>query len=70
MPKLLWPDNTPVLKSDCSCKPVYEFFLDLVDDLGLCQLVTQPTRGGNILDLFLTSNQTLVDEIKCSPGSE
>ena len=66
--KLLWPDNTPVFKADCSCKKVYEYFIDLVNDLGFCQLVTQPTRGGNTLDLFLTSNQTLVDEIKCSPG--
>ena len=31
-------------------------------------MITQPTRAGNILDLFLTSNQTLVDEIICSPG--
>ena len=36
--------------------------------LAFFQLVTQPTRGGNILNLFSTSNQTLVDEIKCSPG--
>ena len=68
LPKLSWPDNSPVLKPDCSYKRVYEYFLDIVNDFGLCQLVTQPTRGGNILDLFLTSNQALVDVIKCSPG--
>ena len=30
VPKLTWPDYTPVLKPDCSCKPVYESFLDIL----------------------------------------
>ena len=28
VPKLTWPDHTPVLKPNCSCKPVYECSLE------------------------------------------
>ena len=31
-------------------------------------MVSEPTRGVNVLDFFLTSNHTLVDYIKISPG--
>ena len=32
------------------------------------QVVTQPTRLNNTLDLFLTTNPTLVNEVKVQPG--
>ena len=32
------------------------------------QMVTSPTRGQNILDLFLTTNPTLVDNVFIIPG--
>ena len=31
-------------------------------------MVNEPTRGENVLDLFLTSNHTLFEDIKVSPG--
>ena len=31
-------------------------------------MMDEPTRCGNILDLFLTSNQTLVQKIQIVPG--
>ena len=31
-------------------------------------MVTSPTRGPNILDLFFTTNPTLVDNISITPG--
>ena len=31
-------------------------------------MVTQPTRHGNILDLFLTTNPTLIQQVRCKPG--
>ena len=31
-------------------------------------MITQPTRYGNILDLFLTTNPTLVEQVSCQPG--
>ena len=36
------------------------FRLHTLDDCNSVQTVTEPTRGENILDLFLTSNHTLV----------
>ena len=30
--------------------------------------MTSPTRGQNILDLFLTTNPTLVDNVSITPG--
>ena len=32
------------------------------------QVVTEPTRKDNILDLFLTTNPTLINKVNCSPG--
>ena len=32
------------------------------------QMVREPTRGGNILDLFLTTNHTLVESVSIIPG--
>ena len=31
-------------------------------------MVTEPTRPDNVLDLFLTTNQTLINEVNCQPG--
>ena len=31
-------------------------------------MVSKPTRGDNILDLFLTSNHTLVNTVQVLPG--
>ena len=68
LPKLTWTDNIPTLKPDCSLKPAYETFLDQIDDFSLTQMVTQPTRQGNILDLFLTTNPTLIQQVNCQAG--
>ena len=68
LPKLLMTDNESSVKPDCTYKQTYDTFLEILDDFGLTQTVKQPTRKGNILDLFLTSNPTLVDQVDCKPG--
>ena len=68
LPKLQWPDCEPLIKPDCSCKQVYDYFIEILDDNNLTQVVTQPTRLNNTLDLFLTTNPTLIKEVKCQPG--
>ena len=40
----------------------------MLDDFGLVQMVNEPTRCGNVLDLFLTSNHTLVQKVEIVPG--
>ena len=48
--------------------PVNEAMLDLVDRFNLEQLVMEPTRINNILDLILTTTPVSVHEIKVVPG--
>ena len=55
-PKLAWDNEyIPSVRPGCSFPQLYEDFIS-----ALVQMVTEPTRGENILDLFLTSNHTLV----------
>ena len=44
------------------------FFLSTIADYNFTQVVTEPTRKDNILDLFLTTNPTLINKVNCSPG--
>ena len=39
-------------------------FLSMLDDFALVQKMDEPTRFGYILDLFLTSKHTLVQNIQ------
>ena len=41
--------------------------IDLMNDLALTQVVDHPTRKDSILDLFLTSNPTLVNRFTTTP---
>ncbi|MCG8045233.1 MAG: hypothetical protein JAY66_06065 [Candidatus Thiodiazotropha taylori] len=67
-PKLDWEDNQPILKPNCPNQEVYLDFVSTIDDNCLTQMVCEPTREGNILDLFLTNSPTLVDSVSVVPG--
>ena len=68
-PKFSWDANhVPSIKQGCSFTDMYDDFMSMLDDFGLVQMVTEPTRCENVLDLFLTSNHTLVQQIKILPG--
>ena len=45
-----------------------EDFSDLVQDNFLCQHVTQATRGTNILDLVISSEEDLVSKLRIEPS--
>ena len=60
--------STKMLKSTSSYPALHYKFLDLIQDLGLEQLVTFPTRGDNTLDLFLTNYPSLVPRVQGAPG--
>ena len=63
-PKLVWDeDDIPVIKSGCAFNKVYEGFVETLNDFNLTQMVREPTRAENILDLFLTTNHTLVESV-------
>ena len=42
--------------------------MTLISDFSFTQMVTEPTRHDNVLDLFLTSNHTLVQKVEIYPG--
>ena len=67
LPKLDWPDCEPSIRPNCSFKQVYDHFMEFILDSNFTQVVTQPTRLNNTLDLFLTTNPTLVNEVKVQP---
>ena len=48
--------------------PPYESFVEILDNFNLVQIVTEPTRHDNVLDLILTSNPTQVSKVDCIPG--
>ena len=49
-------------------KQISENILDACNDSGLSQIVDEPTRGENILDIFLTSNPNLVTKAEVVSG--
>jgi hypothetical protein len=57
-----------VLKPNCNYPTLHQDFLDTLVDNGMDQLVNEPTRGENILDLFATNNPTLINKVQVIPG--
>ena len=47
---------------------VNNLFLEMSQTLGLKQIVSEPTRGKNILDLFFTNNTELIDKTEIVSG--
>ena len=49
-------------------KSINETFLELCFNNQLDQIVTEPTRGENILDIFFTNRPSLINKCKIRPG--
>jgi len=45
-----------------------QLLIDVVQDHGLTQVINEPTRLANILDLFLTNSPAQVQDIAIIPG--
>ena len=67
-PKFSWEDNQPSIKQNCPNLDMYQDFVSTINDNCLTQMVSDPTRENNILDLFLTNNPTFVDTVSVVPG--
>ena len=68
-PDISWSEeHVPSVKPGYSFPKLYEDFINTLDDCNLEQMVSKPTRGKNTLDLFLTSNYTLVNNVDVKPG--
>ena len=66
LPKVDWQNSTPT--PDCQFPTFYRECLEVFNDCLLEQTVTSPIRGKHILDLFFTSNPTLIDSVSILPG--
>ena len=66
LPKVDWQSSTPT--PACKFPTFYRECLEVFNDCLLEQTVTSPTRGKHILDLFFTSNPTLIDSVSILPG--
>ena len=62
-----WDWNTRQVKT-CRHPALHHTFGSILDDHGLTQVVTEATRGENVLDLFLVSNPTMVSDVSVVPG--
>ena len=68
-PKMDWDkDDVPFIKTGCAHTRLNDSFIETMSDFNLSQMVRDPTRQGNILDLFLTTNHTLVSSVNVIPG--
>jgi hypothetical protein len=61
-----WKDKT--LKPGCKLPGLHQDFMNFLDDQGLEQLVQEPTRGENTLDLCITNNPTNINRTNVIPG--
>ena len=66
LPDLDWPNET-ILSNNYPVK-INELILETTHDTALTQMVDFPTRGSNILDIFLTNRPTLVNKCEAIPG--
>jgi hypothetical protein len=60
--------DTVTTKHNCKAQPTHQEFINLLDDCGLVQIITKPTRELNTLDLFITNNPTIVNRWEVLPG--
>ncbi len=56
------------LLPDCDKPGLCKQLIDIANDYNLEQLIREPTRGRSILDLFFTSNPTVVVKSEVLPG--
>ena len=66
LPGYDWKSNC--LKPSCHHPDITISFVDVLNDNNLAQMVTEPTRGENTLDLFITNNESRILKLKTIPG--
>ena len=67
LPDISW-DKREVKTSPQYGKDFNQLAIDTMDDYALTQMVSEPTRGNNILDLLFSSCPDLVQNVTVSPG--
>jgi hypothetical protein len=68
LPHAIWPDGTPKQGATYSEKQMLNTLNEFSNDLCLSQMITSPThKDGNILDLLLVNNTSLVHQYSIIP---
>ena len=65
-PGIDWP--TSALKPDCRHRRLHQDLIDTLSDLGLQQIIEEPTRDTNTLDLFITNKRDNISKAQVIPG--
>jgi hypothetical protein len=63
-----WDWSQNIIKQNTQCIANHEKFADILDDNGMAQLVKQPTRGSNTLDLVVTNHPDSFRRVETLPG--
>ena len=63
-----WDWKQMRMKPNPSYPRLHHFFLDMLGDLGMEQLVEEPTRADNTLDLLITNSPHLIPRVEVLPG--
>jgi hypothetical protein len=63
-----WDWSQNIIKQNTQCIANHEQFADILDDNGMAQLVKQPTRGSNTLDLVVTNHPDSFRRVETLPG--
>lgn len=66
LPGLEW--RTRTLKPGATHQNIHYLFGNIFDDTCLTQMISEPTRKGNTLDLILTNFPTLIPRTEVMPG--
>ena len=69
LPDIDW-ENETIKTNPQYTLGINNLFIDLIHDLGLTQIVNEPTRGKNTLDVMFQSNPNLVKQTEIIPGVE
>lgn len=67
LPDINWEDNS-IKPNPQYTSAVSEKMIDLADNFNLTQIIHEPTRQGNILDLVFTTHPDLMDRTYVVPG--
>ena len=63
-----WDWKNMTLKPGSSTPSIHRDFVDLLHDYGMEQMVDEPTRGANTLDLICTNSPHLIPRTEILPG--
>ena len=67
LPDINWPQHS-IAPNPQYGEELNELGLNVMNDLYLTQMVEEPTRGKNILDLLFSSSLDLIQNVEVSPG--